>query len=157
MSGHLEVFLPSGASDLDSRVSCQVYRPRQASSRLFPDSAGGAQEHSHCASLEVVDEICLTSEDTVQSMATVIASCCCEVLFIPKDNFFVLLEEQPSLASLSRERAGVPAEAGPHVVQPLMAWSLAGFRSSLNWAPPDRSSSHRSMVLMEAGGGFYQQ
>jgi len=167
MSGNLEVFCPSRAPCLDSPTTPHAFRwsLSHASCQSFQDSPKNFQvshELGHSAPLEVVDEICLTSEDTMQSTATVISSCCCEVLFIPKDGFFAFLEEQPSLRKFNTARAERLAAAGSDSDQPLLSWSLAGSRSSMNWMSAARSSvarssiarsSSRKVMLAESGGG----
>jgi len=117
MSGHLEVFCPQ-----PSRL------PLQNSPREVVSGERLSHELSHAASLEVVDEICLTGEDTMQSTATVIASCCCEVLFISKDGFFTLMAEKPSLGRRTRNSARsevVHVVADSDSNQPLMLGSIA--------------------------------
>jgi len=128
MSGHLEVFCPSRAPCHDSPSAM----PRFSWFPNAPKRPKVTHELSHRAPVEVVDEICLTSEDSMHSVATVIASCCCEILFIPKDVFFALLEEQPSLARLNSAQAAVPATGGSDSEQPLISWSWSNFRSSMH-------------------------
>jgi len=143
MSGHLEVFRPSSQGLIPSAPATpQVYRASYASlpSSESPQSPGGAQDRRHWAPLEAVDESCLASEDTIQSTTTVLASCCCEVLFIPKDGFFALLAQHPSLSRLHSGRPETPAAAGSGSEQSQF-FSLQGFRSSMNWSPAARSSA----------------
>jgi len=123
MSGHLEVFRPTRAPLSDSTTTPQVFRWSQSSLQSFQDSqkgSRGAPEFHHCGPLEIVDEICLASEDAIQSTTTVIASCCCEVLFIPKDGFFALLAEQPSLGRLNGEQAEMLVAEGSDLDKPLI-------------------------------------
>jgi len=161
MSGNLEVFCPSRAPVHDTPTTPQIWSwSHDASYESFhdlPKSPRVGHGLGHGAPLEVVDEICLTSEDTMQSVATVIASCCCEVLFIPKDGFFALLAEQPSLVKLNSARAETLVAAGFDSDQPLMTWSFPGFRSSKNGSSVARSSfarsTSRNLILAEQGGG----
>jgi len=155
MSGHLEVFRPTRAPCPDSTSTVQVFRWSrwsQSSFQSIPDSPRSFRD----GPLEIVDEICLTSEDTMQSMNTVIASCCCEVLFIPKDGFFELLAEKPRLGRLHDDRAEMLVAAGSDSDQPLMSWSLPAFRSSMNRSSFAHSSagwrlSDRKVMLAKPG------
>lgn len=158
MSGHLEVFRPS-----------PLFRRCDPSLASFQDSQKNprvAHELRHPSPLEVVDEICLTSKEIMQSAVTVIASCCCEVLFIPKDCYFALLAQQPFLGRLNSARAELLVSVGSESDQPLLSWSLHDFRSSMNrasagWWSYGRSSlapstnSRNIMLATEEGGSIF--